>query len=455
MAATAAAQESQFASDVRREGDHLKESCGNFSPKGLGNCAYSLVTEYPFHLVLGNLAPQNGFALGLAFSERYTPNESWRLTWSADAVRSFSGSYRGGAYMKLVRTPDLGIVPTSAGSGANVYVGPREVPAIDLVGQTSSLRTINYFGQGPATTQDGRALYGERQTLVGGSVVYPLPRVPGLDALRPSLVGGINGRWVDIRPGYGTNAPSIEEVNDGASAPGLGRQDGFLELREGIWLKPSIANGHVRFNYLLSAQQFRTSRESQSSFNRWTVDLQHEIPLYRGVASIGPGASNTPNECSQTTGSPKCPDVLWSRNRQGSIHLRVLLNSSSTSGDNRVPFYFQPTLGGSDLNGQRLLAGYDDYRFRGPHLIALQEGIEHSLWGPVGVFAMAEQGKVAQAQRDLDFTGLSTSATVGLTVRAGGFPMMNFSFSWGREGQHVIGTMNSSLLGGAARPSLY
>ena len=30
-----------------------------------------------------------------------------------------------------------------------------------------------------------------------------------------------------------------------------------------------------------------------------------------------------------------------------------------------VPFYFQPTLGGSDINGQRLLSGYDDYRFRG------------------------------------------------------------------------------------------
>jgi len=30
--------------------------------------------------------------------------------------------------------------------------------------------------------------------------------------------------------------------------------------------------------------------------------------------------------------------------------------------DNAVPFYFQPTLGGSDINGQRLLSAYDDYR---------------------------------------------------------------------------------------------
>jgi hypothetical protein len=48
-----------------------------------------------------------------------------------------------------------------------------------------------------------------------------------------------------------------------------------------------------------------------------------------------------------------------------------------------------------------------------------------------------------------------TSATVGLTLRAGGFPMVNLSFSWGAEGNHVIGTMNTALLGGSSRPSLF
>jgi hypothetical protein len=146
--------------------------------------------------------------------------------------------------------------------------------------------------------------------------------------------------------------------------------------------------------------------------------------------------------------------VQWSRNRQGTIVLRLLVSAASTSEANRVPFYFQPTLGGSDIDGERRLASYDDYRFRGANLILLQESIEHSLWGPLGVFVQAEQGKVAATRSDLDLGHLRTSTTVGLTLRAGGFPMVNLSFSWGGEGHHVIAAMNTSLLGGSARPRL-
>jgi len=75
-----AAQESQFSSDLRREREHVAESCGSFSVKALGGCAYTLTTESPIHLAFGSIAPQNGFAFGAALAEHYTPNESWRLS---------------------------------------------------------------------------------------------------------------------------------------------------------------------------------------------------------------------------------------------------------------------------------------------------------------------------------------------------------------------------------------
>ena len=107
-----------------------------------------------------------------------------------------------------------------------------------------------------------------------------------------------------------------------------------------------------------------------------------------------------------------------------------------------MPFYFQETLGGSDINSERRLAAYDDYRFRGPNLLLLQESVEHSLWGPIGVFVLTEQGQVAVHRRDLGLTGLSTGTTLGLTPRAGGFPMVNLSFAWGGQAHHLIGAMN-------------
>jgi hypothetical protein len=43
-----------------------------------------------------------------------------------------------------------------------------------------------------------------------------------------------------------------------------------------------------------------------------------------------------------------------------------------------------------------------------------------------------------------------------LTLRAGGLPLIYLLFSWGGdEGRHTIVNIAPSLLGGAARPSLY
>src|SRR5262249_2263796 len=136
--------------------------------------------------------------------------------------------------------------------------------------------------------------------------------------------------------------------------------------------------------------------------------------------------------------------------------VRLLISSSAASSGNVIPFYFQPTLGGSDIDGNRLLPSYDDYRFRGPNLILLQESFEHSIWGPIGFSFLADQGKVTLCRGSLDFTNLAHSYAAGVTLRIGGFPLVSFLFAWGgSEGHHIITTMDSTLLGGSPRPSLF
>jgi hypothetical protein len=458
VAAPAAAQESQFGADVRREKEHVATSCGDFNPKGIATCGYALVTENPFHVALGNLAPMNGFAGGLAFAEHYTPSEAWRISWNADGVASGSGSWRAGAYVKLIHTPATsGVVVREPGArpAAPDAIAPREFTVIDLFAQATSLETINYFGLGQQSLEAGRSVFGEHQTVAGASVTVPLGGIRAIDWLRMSVTGGVAGRFIDVRSATLDQVPSIDQVYDESTAPGLSDQPAFVQFREAVRFRPSFAGGWLRLDYLAAAEQFRASQESASSFNRWTVDLRHEIPLYRNVASTGPRSHNGPNECTQSLSAPGCPPVQWSRNRQGSITLRLLVSAATASAGGSVPFYLQPTLGGSNINGEPLLASHQDYRFRGPYMLALQERLEHSIWGPFGILVMAEQGKVAVDRADLDFTGLASSATVGLTLRAGGFPMVTLSFSWGSEGHHVTGTMGSTLLGGSLRPSLY
>jgi hypothetical protein len=241
-----------------------------------------------------------------------------------------------------------------------------------------------------------------------------------------------------------------------ASAPGLAEPHRFLQLREGLRLRPAPFNGALQLDYLFAGDQFRTGSDAHLSFNRWTLDLAHEIPLYRGVSSTGPVAGNGPDSCAQGSGSEaSCPPVQWSRNREGAVRARLLLMTSTAPDDNRVPFYLQPTLGGSDINGDRMLASYDDYRFRGANLLLLQESVEHSIAGPFGAYLLLEQGKVAALHDIPGFDGLRTSTTIGVTLRAGGFPMINLSFSFGGGSHHVIAAMNTTLLGGSSRPSLY
>jgi hypothetical protein len=456
-AAPVCAQESRLQADFRHEGDHIKESCSDPGLKTIATCPIALATESPLHVALGNLPPQNGFGLGLAFVEHYTPNEQWRLSWNVDGVRAFGGSWRTGAYLKIVHIParTIGVVSGGTQPAANL-IAPREYPVINVYAQAISLDKLFFFGLGPTTTQSGKSVFGMRQTIVGTNVILPVAQPLVFRQLRVSLLGGANGRFVALRGNKSEGIPSIEQLYDESRAPGLSQQPGFFQLEEGVRLQPSVLGGHLQTNYLVDFQQFLAGSDSKSSFHRWTVDLKHEVPLYGSSQSSRPKDTNGPDECSQGLGAQTCPPVNISRNREGMVGFRFLITESAASAGSVVPFYFQPTLGGSDIDGSRLLSSYQDYRFRGPKLMVLQESIEHSIWGPIGFSFQADQGKIALETGDLGSSNLLHSFSAGVTVRAGGFPVVFLSFAWGgSEGHHFIGTIDSTLLGGSSRPSLH
>jgi hypothetical protein len=231
-------------------------------------------------------------------------------------------------------------------------------------------------------------------------------------------------------------------------------QPGFLQFGEGIRLRPALLSNHLQLNYEVTFQEFLAPGNSTYSFNRFTTDLTHDFPLYRNQAPRRARDFNGPDECSTDVRAESCPSI--SRNRQGTISLRFLLSESFTSSGHVVPFYFQPTLGGSDINGSQLLPSYQDYRFRAPNLMLFRASLEHSIWGPLGFQFLADAGKVALTRSDLDFSHIAHSFATGLTLRAGGFPQVSLLFAFGgNEGTHTIAYMNSSLLGGAARPAFY
>jgi hypothetical protein len=294
-----------------------------------------------------------------------------------------------------------------------------------------------------------------RQTIAGGNALVPL----GPGALGLSLVGNLTVRNIETGSRADDGDPGVGERYGPAIAAGIGESRTFLELSGGVRMTPFVG-AHLRPAYAFLVDRFTTSEEAHESFTRWSLDLFHEVPIYRtnrgGVAGV-----NDPNSCGVSVDDRSCPAP--SRGRYGAVSLRVRTSGARADEGNQVPFYLQPTLGGSDINGLRSLASYPDYFFRAANVFSMQASIEHSLFAipigqglalPLGGFATIEAGSARPRFGDL-FDDLARSYGAGLTIRAGGFPEVFLVYAWGGGRTHFTAMINTSLLGGGSRPSLY
>jgi hypothetical protein len=426
--------------------------CSEFTFGHLTDIAQTLVTGQPLHIALGSLAPQNGFAAGLAFDEHKDFADEWRLTSDSDAVASTNGSWRAGSYLTAYRLPQshsvIGVVmgtPTARQKQPSVQIAP----VFNLYAEAASLNRLYFFGLGPDTQPSGQAAFALTQTIAGVSAILPLNR----DGI--SFTAEFNGRVPQLRPDLNETVPSIGAVYTEATAPGLTRPAAYLEPGVGIQIQPSFFSDRLRLHYLANFQDFTSLANAGYSFRRWTADIGHEIALNRKVTLTASDPHNGPDACT-SDGTP-CRHISTSINNEGSISLRLLMTGSAASAGNAVPFYFDPTTGGSNIDGDPILASYPDYRFHAPNLILLRGTVEHALPKiPLGVYFSADAAKSPLTRGQLDFTGLRQSYSAGLTVHAGGLPVVYLLFAWGgNQGTHTSFTVSNILLGASSRPSLF
>lgn len=466
-----AQNESRLARDFRVEGEALRK-CGHFNMGSLMDCGQTLVMGQPLHIAIGNLAPQNGFGAGLAFVEHANLKNGWRLNWNADGVATPNGSWRVGGFMKSYRLSGGVPHPVYPGRGSvKAPSGPLfgSAPVLNLYSDTTSLNHVDFYGLGPNTAQTSRTTFGFRENITGVSTTVPLNGI--LPPLRLALMGELNGRFPSVRSGSEKTIPSIEQRFTEADAPGLTRQSAYFQPTEGIQIQPALFADTLRLNYRVQFQQFVLAGDSAYSFRRWKGDFSHEIPLYRlFYGSLGKAYSrsrdtgarehNGPDDCSVSNpgnSALPCPKVSTTQNLEGAITLRFFLSESIAGAGSQVPFYFDPTIGGLDINNDSMLASYPDYRFRGPNMMLMRGKIEHSLGKlPIGAMFSVDEAKIAMRRDDISFDHLKQTFAAGLTVRAGGLPVFYLLFAWGGpEGHHTIANLSSTLLGGSSRPSLF
>jgi hypothetical protein len=357
------------------------------------------------------------------------------------------------------QTPTAGAESTAASNAANskkptvwlhpsiVVQGPipKHLPSIgenetklllNLYAFHTSLNQVTFFGIGPETVTADRAFFGFRETVTGANADVHLPW--GLHFL-----GELNGRWPEIGSRLGQSSPSIEQLYSEATAPGLSRQPAFMQPGEGLQFlhhggglgQEADFGASYDLDWSVNFQQFFAPSASTYSFRRLTLDATNEIHLKKRFK---------PKEGASTE------ETL------GTLQLRGWFCESVVPAGHVVPFYFQPTLGGGDIDKQRTLASYADYRFRAPDALLFRAQYEHSLpkYSFLGLIFQADSGKVAIARGDLDLSHLRHSYGAGFTIRALDFPYLIFMYAWGGpEGHHTFADLNLSAInpgGGAA-----
>jgi hypothetical protein len=438
----------------------LKKSCPFHS---IGGCVQVLFTGQPVHIAVGSIAPQNGFAAGIAYVDGHNNlSGNWRNSWNADAVVSPNLSWRTGVYLKFVHShvKDVGIQMGTRGISRKNPTEEDEQTVYNLYAQAITLNKLMFFGLGPRSTLGGRSFFGMQETIAGASAVKPLND----HKVNAGIYGEVNGRWADIRLPGDSSLPATQTLYSEATAPGLTTQPFFLQFGAGARMRPNWKQLHL--DYDVAFRPYIAATDTRFSFARLTADLQHEFQFYGRGFPIS-RATNGPDDCAvdqpakdpisgEVPGRVKTCSTDYSRNKVATLNIRAFTSLAMLTGDSGVPFYFQPTLGGGDINGNATLSSYTDYRFRAPNVLLTREAFEHTLgkW-PIGLLVSADQGKVALQRGDLGSNPWIHSYATGLTVRAGGFPVLSLLFAWGHEGTHILANVNNSLLGTSGRPSLF
>jgi hypothetical protein len=376
---------------------------------------------------------------------------------NADGEASGNSSWRAGFYMTASRISSRTPVVHYPGQSRT-----RHSPAtfthpsaeVSFYSESNSLNRIYFYGLGPNTVPASRSDFGFPENITGISTIIPLT-ASRLEPLGFSILGEINGRFPSVRGSYGDTSPSIEVLYTESSAPGLASQPSYLQTGEGLRIDPALPEAtHLKLNYLVELQQFTAPSISHYSFRRFTTDLDHQLVLYS--KDVGKARRTSPPP---PPGAPlrTIPPISPTRDITGSLSARLFIQQSIANAGHTVPFYFDPTIGGSDVNGQSIAPSYPDYRFGAPNILLIHGAYEQSLGKlPIGLFLGIDEAKASLDRDDIAFNHMRHSYSAGFTVHAGGIPVIYLLFAWGGdEGNHTTATISNVLLNSGSRPSLF
>ena len=337
---------------------------------------------------LVKIAPYNGFYIQYGYSEKPIGSGigvggGWRhdlFDRQARAVIEVAGTMRGYKYVR-------GDVALQRLANERLEVGIqgtyREDPQED------------FFGLGIDSLKENRTDFLYEASDVQGRVVFkPHHRVRT----------GVRLGHLDVTVGNGTDDrfTDIGNVFGDITAPGLAAQPAFnyTDVFASFDGRDDPLGARAGAFYTLSWRRYNDGDLERYSFDRINADVQHFLPFF---------------------------------GRKRVIATRVRLHTTRPLSGNDVPFYLQPTLGGSDS-----LRSASDFRYRDRNMFLLNAEYRWEAFSGLDMALFTDHGSVAPKVGDFDLGDMKRAYGVGFRFNANQAVWLRFDVATGTDGAHLF-----------------
>jgi outer membrane protein assembly factor BamA len=239
-----------------------------------------------------------------------------------------------------------------------------------LDASATRLTQERFFGRGLDTARADQTAFSLSQDRVTARLTYDATRWFRLSA-------GAGVATAVAGEGHARRAPSIETRFTGDDAPGLDvpTRARTASLAATVDYRDVPMNPRSGGRYHLAVERVMDRPAARHTFTRIDTELEQHLSFAK---------------------------------RQRVITLRALATATVADRGNEVPFYLQPTLGGS-----RLLRGFVTDRFRDLNIVALQAEYGWDLLPFLSAVAFAEAGAAAPRWQEIDGRQLRKDYGIG------------------------------------------
>jgi outer membrane protein assembly factor BamA len=252
-----------------------------------------------------------------------------------------------------------------------------------------------FFGSGPDSRKEDETNFRqEDKNYAGRFGVTPAKHIKA----------GVVAGWLETNIGKGTNrtSPSIENRFGSDQAPGLILQPNYLQTGAFVEVDNRDEPGNPRSGGLYTASwtSFDDRKLGQYGFDQYNIEAQHYFPFF---------------------------------NKRRVIAVRGKTTMTDTASGQEVPFFMQPTLGGSQD-----LRGFSEFRFRGRNMVVLNAEYRWEAFSGLDLALFADAGQVAGKVGDFRLSEFQKAYGTGFRFNAAKSVFLRMDVGFSNEGARLF-----------------